>query len=334
MQSQSELIVAARDLLARHGYPASNLEFLGSGEQSACYGSGQVAVLLGLNDPTEPPDLLGHVIWTGTGTIVRNDYSTLQKIIDLAADGGVQTPRILAVGDAPRSYAVIERAQGTPATDHPDLATQEMSWFDQLGGQVGKTNQVRTTGFGMFAPDGSGQIVGCYPTWPDFLNAWMQVYLCVGDARPEDARVLDFLLSQHIVSESDLARVAAGVRSASSWTVDSVLTHYDNRLNNLVINNAAVTMLDWDLSCAGIGLPQEMIKLFESGPASMDNPRVAAFLHGYGLSDAEADEAIDAGKLMLVMDGLAMSHGWVDQPYRLGGVRGWLQTVRNISSIW
>lgn len=59
---------------------------------------GRVAVLLGRNDPTAPPDLLGHVIWTGPGTIVRNDYPTLHKIIDLAADRGVRTPRILAVG--------------------------------------------------------------------------------------------------------------------------------------------------------------------------------------------------------------------------------------------
>lgn len=132
--------------------------------------------------------------------------------------------------------------------------------------------------------------------------------------------MLEFLLSQHIVTEHDLATVAASVQGAASWTVDSVLTHYDNRVNNLVINNDTVTVLDRDLSCAGIGIPQELIKLFESGPANMDNPRVAAFLHSYGLSDAEADEAIDGAKLMLVMDGLATSHGWADQPYRHGAV--------------
>lgn len=335
MQSQDDLIVDARDILTRHGYCARNLEFLGSGEQSACYGSGAVAVLLDLDDGTTPPDLVGHVVWTGAETIVRNDYTTIHKIIDLAADGGVRTPRILAVGYDPRPYAVIERAHGTLATEHPELAAQqEVSWFEQLGAQACRTNQVETKGFGMFVPDGSDSIAGCYPTWPDFLSAWMRVYLCAGDAGPDDARLLDFLLSQHVVTERDLATVAARVQGAASWSVDSVLTHYDNRLDNLVINDGAVTMLDWDLSCAGIGLPQEMTKLFESGPASMDNPRVAAFLHGYGLSDAEAEGAIDRGKLMLVMDGLAMSHGWADQPQRLGAVRGWLQTVRNISSSW
>lgn len=150
------------------------------------------------------------------------------------------------------------------------------------------TNQVATRGFGMFTVDGSGSIVGCYPTWPEFLTDWLQVYLCVGEARPDDARVLDFLLKQHIVTERDLATVATRVHDAATWTVDSVLTHYDNRAN-LMINNSTVTMLDWGLSCAGIGIRQEMIKLFESGPASMANPRMAAFLHDTIKSVSAAD---------------------------------------------
>lgn len=100
----------------------------------------------------------------------------------------------------------------------------------------------------MFTVDGSGSIVGCYPTWPEFLTDWLQVNLCVGEAPPDDARVLDFLLKQHIVTERDLATVATRVHDAATWTVDSVLTHYDNRAN-LMINISAVTMLDWDLSC-------------------------------------------------------------------------------------
>lgn len=56
----------------------------------------EVAVLLGLNDPRTQPGLLGHVVWHGAETVTRNDYPTLQKIINCAADGGVRTPRILA----------------------------------------------------------------------------------------------------------------------------------------------------------------------------------------------------------------------------------------------
>ena len=65
-----------------------------------------------------------------------------------------------------------------------------------------------------------------------------------------------------------------------------------------------------------------MIKLFETEPTSMQSPRVAAFLHSYGLSDSECVEAIEGGKLMLVLDGLGMSYGWVDQPDRLDGGSG------------
>lgn len=334
MQNRNQLIEIGRHVLTRHGYPADHLEFLGSGEQSACYGVGEVAVLLGLRDPSARPDLLGHVICQGDGTVARNDYPALQWITNRAADGGVRTPRILLVGDDPQPYALIERARGTSATDVPDLARDETSWFKQLGAQVRTTNEIETAGFGMFTTDSSGATVGCYPTWPEFLHDWLQVYLCVGDARPQDARVLDLLLSQDIVTERDLGTVAAKVRDATSWMVSSVLTHYDNRVANLVISDAAVTLLDWDLSCAGIGIYQELIKLFQTGPASMANPRVAAFLHGYGLSDAEARDAIDGGNVMLVMDGLAMSHGWADQTHRQGAVRGWLQTVKMISGTW
>lgn len=56
-----------------------------------------------------------------------------------------------------------------------------------------------------------------------------------------------------------------------------------------MINNPTVTMLDWDVSCAGIGIRQEMIKLFGSRLASMANPRMAAFLHDTIKSVSAAD---------------------------------------------
>ncbi len=66
----------------------------------------------------------------------------------------------------------------------------------------------------------------------------------------------------------------------------------------------------------------------------MASPRVAAFLHHYGLSDSECLEAIEGGKLMPVLDGLAMSRGWAGQPDRLDGIRAWLRTVKNICTEW
>src|SRR5262245_9124238 len=106
----------------------------------------------------------------------------------------------------------------------------------------------------MFTTDGPDAPAGRYPTWPEFLDDWLRVYLCIGRFRPEDARVLDVLLGQRIVSEDDLATVVTMVREAQAWPVDSVLTHYDNRLDNLVVDADTVTVLDWDLSCAGIGI--------------------------------------------------------------------------------
>lgn len=142
------------------------------------------------------------------------------------------------------------------------------------------------------------------------------------------------MLAQRIVTERHLAAVAAKVREAQRWPVESVLTHYDNRLDNIVVEADEITVLDWDLSHAGIGIQQELIKLFETGPMSMENPRVAAFLRGYGLSEPECVEAIEAGTLMLVLDGLTMSYGWADQPDRLDGIRAWLRTVERISGAW
>jgi hypothetical protein len=117
------------------------------------------------------------------------------------------------------------------------------------------------------------------------------------------------LLAQRNVTERDLSTLAAKVLHARGWPVRSVLTHYDNRLDNLIVDHGAITVLDRGLSPAGTGIAQEVIKLFESGPMSMQNPRVAAFLRGYGLTDRECERAIGDGQLMLVLDGLAMSYG-------------------------
>ncbi|GAA5027825.1 phosphotransferase [Actinopolymorpha pittospori] len=332
---EHSLYVQAGEILARHGWSAAHLGFIGAGEQSACYGTKDVAVLLSRSDAGESvAHLTGHVIPGSDAATSCNDYAVLQWLTARAADAGVRTPRILAIGDDPRPYALIQRAHGTLASAHPLATESAANWFGQLGAEIRKTNLVETTGFGMFVPDGSGGYRGRFATWTDYLNRWLGVHLCVGQFRPEDEKVLNLLLAQRIVTEADLAAVASKVREAQEWPVRSVLTHYDNRLDNLVVDADEITVLDWGLSLAGTGIHQELIKLFESGPMSMKNPRVAAFFHGYGLSDAECVEAIGRGKLMLVLDGLAMSYGWADQPDRLEGIRAWLRTVQRISSAW
>ena len=50
------------------------------------------------------------------------------------------------------------------------------------------------------------------------------------------------------------------------------------------------------------------------------------------LADEKWAETIERGTLMLVLDGLAMSYAWAgsDDPAHLGGIRGWLQSIKNI----
>jgi hypothetical protein len=97
---------------------------------------------------------------------------------------------------------------------------------------------------------------------------------------------------------------------------------------------ASLSLLDWGLAFAGIGIRQELIKLFEVAPTSADDPRVAAFLRGYGLLDSEGREGVEGGKLMLLLDGIAMCYGWADNPDRLDGIRNWLCTVKRIADVW
>ncbi|HZC26721.1 MAG TPA: phosphotransferase [Actinopolymorphaceae bacterium] len=327
--------VQAKEILAGHGYETSHLGFVGAGAQSVCYGTRDVAVLLSRADVDGyVADLTGHVVPDRDDAPVCNSYAVLQWLTTRAVEAGVRTPRILAIGDVPRPYALMQRAYGTPAADHPRSPEHAVAWFAQLGAQIRTTNLVETTGFGMFVPDGSGGYRGRFATWTDYLDRWLGVHLCRGQSRPEDRKVLDLLLSQGIVTERDFETLESKVREAQEWPVRSALTHYDNRLDNLVVDAGQITVLDWGLSLAGIGTRQELIKLFETGLMSMENPRVAAFLHGYGLSEPACVEAIEGAKLMLVLDGVAMSYGWAERPERLGGVEAWLRTVKRICGTW
>lgn len=333
--SERQMSVQAAEVLASHGYATGDLSFIGAGEQSVCYGTGEVAVLLSRRDVGgHVSDLTGHVIPDRDGAPTCNDYAVLQWLTTRAVDAGVRTPRILAVGDDPRPYALMQRAIGIPAATHPQRAEHADAWFGQLGEQIRRTNLVETTGFGLFVPDGSGGYRGRFTTWSDYLDGWLRVHLGVGQSRPEGEKALDHLLAQDILTEGDFARLVSKVRAAQGWSVRSVLTHYDNRLDNIVVDAGEITVLDWGLSLAGIGIHQELIKLFETEPMSMTSARVAAFLHSYGLSDSECVEAIEGATLMLVLDGIAMSCGWVGNPDRLGGIRGWLSTVKRICSGW
>lgn len=64
------------------------------------------------------------------------------------------------------------------------------------------------------------------------------------------------------------------------------------RADNLVVDSSGITIFDWGL-LAGIGISQELIKLFETQTNVDGEPRVAGFLYGYGLLHTECEEAIE-----------------------------------------
>ena len=245
--SDPGLHVEAESVLARHGYATTNLGFVGAGAQSACYGTREIAILLSRADVGENvADLTGHTLPRGDDvphcatTIPRSNGSPPRRLVRTYGRRGSWP-----LGEDPRQYAVIQRAHGTPAAAHRRVSENAALWFGQLGAEIRKTHLVETKGFGMFVPDGAGGFRGRFATWTDYLNCWLGVHLCVGQSRPEDEKVLTLLLAQGIVTEHDLAAVAAKVREAQEWPVRSVLTHYDNRLDNLVVDADRITVLDW-----------------------------------------------------------------------------------------
>ncbi|MBM7783411.1 phosphotransferase family protein [Tenggerimyces flavus] len=326
------MIDQALEILARHGYDATRLELLGEGGQSTCYGTGEIAVLLCNADVSAyTEDLTGHTLPGPDVVPPLNKYAAPWWMSTRAADQGMRTPRILAVGDEPRPYALIEPVRGTLASKHAEVGERAVGWYAQLGQEIRKANDVETIGFGTFTPDEANGFRGRFATWPDYLDRYLELFLVRG---PENAKTLDQLLAQDLVDERDLGRVEARVRAARTWPVRPQLTHYDNRLDNVMVDGDRITVLDWGLAFSGIGIAQELIKIFETAPTTIQDSRVAAFLDGYGLTRNEALDAIEAGKLMLVLDGLAMASGWAYRPDRLGGVRGWLSTVQRLSADW
>ena len=119
----------AEDVLARHGYATTDLEYIGAGAQSACYATREIAILFSRTDIGEQvPDLTGHVLPGSVELITCNTYPVLQWLTGQAVRTGVRTPKILAVGQRPRPYALIERANGILASGHPRLSEEAPAW--------------------------------------------------------------------------------------------------------------------------------------------------------------------------------------------------------------
>jgi hypothetical protein len=322
-----DLKLVALEIFKRHKPSTERIEYLGVGEQSVCYGSGHIVVLISRE---------GNLQDSHDRDIQDDNGYALQKWLTATmADVGVRTPRIIEVGESPRPYALMQRVRGFSATAGSFTSeTAVLKLFRKMGGEVRKINSVRTEGFGAFIASDYGKYCGRFATWNDYIDYSIKKYLFMGQPSREARKVRALFLEQGLISGTELDKIAAKLNASKGWTVQSVLTHYDNRLDNLILDGEEVTLVDWGLAYAGVGIRQELIKLFETEPYSMENPRVAAFLHGYGLPADECAAAIEGGKLMLALDGLVMSYGWAKDSAGLPGIRGWLRTIMKICDEW
>jgi hypothetical protein len=313
-----ELKVAAIEILQQHGLAAENLHYLGTGEQSVCYGAGDLAILI---NPGK--------------AVLDNPYPLQQWMAMQAVRAGVKTAEIWAVGEHPYPYALMRRVCGVnAATSKRTSAAQVAEWFRMMGAEVRKINGIQTAGFGEFVPAGQGGYRGRYATWNAYLDTCIAKYLFMGPLSRQARAVRDLFLAQGIISGADLEKIASRLEAAKHWGTRPVLTHYDNRLANLIVDKDEVTLVDWGLAYAGIGLPQELIKVTEAPPASGEPEPIHAFLEGYGLAEAEWSKVMERATLMLVLDGLAMSYVWAGDATLVGGIRSWLQSIRRISDAW
>ena len=242
----ADLKAAALEILQQHGQMAEDLHYLGAGEQSICYGAGDLALLLNLGQAIQD---------------VRpvNPYPVQQWLTEQAIGVGVKTAAILAVGEHPYPYALMRRAYGINAATHQDAsAAQVAEWFRRLGTEVRKINTIQTTGFGPLVPTEQGGYCGFHATWDAYLDACMAKYLFMGPLSQQARRIRDLFLAQEILSGTELEKIAAQLEAAKHWGTQSVLIHYDNRLANLMVDDEEMTLVDWGLAYAGIGLPQEL----------------------------------------------------------------------------
>ena len=314
----------ALEILKRYSNSTEQVEYVGEGAQSVCFGAGQLALLISQEEPIEDVRSV-------------NSYPLQQWMAMLAVAAKVKTAEILDVGDDPLPFAVMHRARGL-AADRYNRATKTdtANWFRRMGTEVRKINSIPVKGFGVVMPSGNGDYSGEHATWSAYLDACIAKYLFHAPLSMEEQAVRDLFFAQGILSENELDKIESQLNAAKSWGIEPVLIHYDNRLANLIVDDQEITLVDWGLAYAGIGLPQELIKVTEAPDASAEPTPMHAFLEGYGLAEKDWPEAIERGMLMLLLDGFAMSYAWAkdDVAANLVGIRNWLTSIKRISDNW
>lgn len=278
------------DLLAARGDAIPEVTLIGAGENFDCYGAGERAVLVGGS--------------SGSGAADRLRVS--KTCSDAARGEGVRTPAFLEVGSSPVGYAICERVEGRQVGDDPG---DRAKLYEALGDQLRRLHRAPVAGGGPVRPD-SDQVRGWADSWRDHCESFA-VGLLSDDPVEPAARLRRF-----------------GSLKAHHWRLffelvldharrPTVLCHYDNRDPNLPVTSDGLAILDWDLARVA-PLSHELIK-----------PEVdrAALLDGYGLPPQDRASLLDDADVALMMDGVAMSLEWLDDPGSHGGVRGWLTTI-------
>ena len=127
------------------------------------------------------------------------------------------------------------------------------------------------------------------------------------------------------------ARAAGSVWARSSGSFAASRGCLGKRADNLVVDSSGITMLDWGL-LAGIGISQELIKLFETKPTSMES-------RGWRLSSmATGFYTPSARRPSKEADARARRPGHVVRMGRRSGParrhQAWLRTVKRICDSW
>ena len=282
-----------RDLLAAYGSADTDVTVLGAGETFRCYGAGGIALLLG-----RAP---------GRGALER--LRTAQVCADAARRQGVPTPAYLAVESRPVPHAICERIEGRAVGQDP---RERAELYAALGDHLRRLHRTPVIGAGPVRPD-SDRIRGCSESWRDHCETFALALLSDDPVEPvARLRQLGSLERRHWRLFGELV-LEHGRRP-------TVLCHYDNRDPNLPVAAGGLTVLDWDLARVA-PMSHELIK-----------PEVdrAALLNGYGVPPEGRASLIDDADVAVMMDGLAMSLEWLDEPRFHGGVRRWLAGIERM----
>ncbi len=243
-------------------------------------------------------------------------YPKEQWAMGQAAAAGVAVPKVLALGShgGNQDYMLMEWIEGTVGTAY---AGDMPALYAQLGHYASRLATVRVEGYGWNM---------AMTPQPRFTRSWAEAV----DA--DMAYILDdraTLVSLGVLDDVQSRRIRAFMREYRAWDLPACLSHNDICLDNLVIaNDGTVHMIDWSNACAQ---PAPFFEIARVGSNVSPELR-AAFVTGYGLSDAEwRGMETTVQKLQLIHCLRAVVWAASDAPAYRGGFTA---TARTLLAAW